>query len=273
MTTLRASPSVASAIASRGTPLLAVEGLAISAGRKPLASALTFAVHPGEVWAVLGANGAGKTTLLATLVGLHRADAGRITLGERPLEDWPLAEAARLRGFLPQFVRDAFAAPVIDIVLAGRHPHLSRWRWEGEDEARVARDALARVDLSDFADRDVTTLSGGERQRVAIAALLAQETPLLVLDEPIAHLDLLHQIALLEHLAALARERDKAVVLSLHDPNLARRFATHALVLKAGAPARAGAVETVVDAPTLSAAYGHPLAAITFEGRVVFVPR
>ena len=154
--------------------------------------------------AVLGANGAGKTLFLDTLVGLRPVRGGAVRLAGKPAHEWSALEAARMRAFLPQTLHDAFSASVLDVVVLGRHPYLSRWAWEGDGERRRALAALDAVDLGELAGRDVTTLSGGERQRVAIAALLVQEAPLLLLDEPVAHLDLHHQITILEHLAALA---------------------------------------------------------------------
>jgi iron complex transport system ATP-binding protein len=263
---MRASPS---------PPMLEVDALTIGIAGRTLIRDLSLRVGAGEVWAVLGSNGAGKTTLLHSLAGLHRVDRGAITLLGKPLSAWTVADAATVRGFLPQFIQDSFGAAVIDIVLMGRHPHLSRWRWEGDEDRALAAAALAAMDLAAFAQRDITTLSGGERQRTAIAALLAQDPQLLLLDEPIAHLDLHHQITVLAHLADIARTRGKAIVLSLHDPNLARRFATHALVLSGDGGVRAGPAGDVLDAATLSAAYGHPIIDIGDEvngGPRVFIP-
>jgi iron complex transport system ATP-binding protein len=252
-------------------PLLAAKGLGVAVGARLLVRDLTFALRAGEVWALLGANGAGKTTLLNTLVGLHRPAAGSIRLDGRDVRDWPPADAARRRAFLPQFVHDAFAASVLEIVLTGRHPHLSRLEWESGADERIARAALAALDLGALAVRDVTTLSGGERRRVAIAALLAQESPLLVLDEPVAHLDLHHQIAVLAHLATLARDAGRGVLFSVHDPNLATRFATHALLLSPDG-VLAGPLDRVLDASRLSTAFRHPLVAVEAAGRTFYVP-
>ncbi|MEO7760301.1 MAG: ABC transporter ATP-binding protein [Casimicrobiaceae bacterium] len=257
---------------SAAPPPYQVEHLSAGVTGRTLLRDLSLTVQRGEVWAILGSNGVGKTTLLHTLIGLHRADSGSIALCGRPLADWPVGDAAAVRGFLPQFIHDSFAARVIDMVLMGRHPHLSRWQWEGDDDLALAHAALEAVDLLAFAQRDVTTLSGGERQRVAIAALLTQDPLALLLDEPVAHLDLHHQITVLRHLSGLARTRDKAIVMSLHDPNLACRFATHALVMFGDATSRAGPIDTVVDAATLSGAYGHPIAEVAAGGRAVFVP-
>jgi iron complex transport system ATP-binding protein len=112
-----------------------------------------------------------------------------------------------LRGWLPQSRSEAFSSTVLETALVGRHPHLARWNWESENDARIARQALAAVGLGELAQRDVQTLSGGERQRLSIATLLAQAPQLYLLDEPLAHLDLNHQIATLELFSALARER------------------------------------------------------------------
>ena len=251
--------------------LLQAQGLRLQAGDRLLANDLSFDVQAGQLWAVLGPNGSGKTTLLHALAGLQPPAAGAIALGDRPLADWSAGDAACLRGLLPQTLNDAFSASVLDIVLIGRHPHLARWAWEDEDDRRIARAALAAVDLQGFEDHDVLTLSGGERQRVGLAALLAQDPLLLLLDEPLAHLDLHHQIALLQHLQRLAREQGKAVVMAVHDLNLAQRFASHALVLCADRHV-AGPVSAVMTPEVLGAAFGHPLQRVEAAGQTLFVP-
>jgi iron complex transport system ATP-binding protein len=251
--------------------LLRADGLRLEAGSRVLVHGLDLDVRAGQVWAVLGPNGSGKTTLLHTLAGLQPPAAGQVWLADKPLADWPAGEAACLRGLLPQALADAFSASVLDLVLLGRHPHLARWAWEGADDLRIARAALAAVDLAGFERRDVLTLSGGERQRVGLAALLAQDPLLLLLDEPLAHLDLHHQVAVLTHLRRLAEEDGKAIVLAVHDLNLARRFATHALVLTPG-DHRAGPVDAVMDEATLGAAFGHRLRRVVAAGRTLFVP-
>lgn len=246
--------------------------LAICAGRRTLVEHLWLQVRPGELWAVLGANGAGKTLLLGTLAGLRPAAQGAIHLAGRPLSQWPALEVAKRRAFLPQAAHDAFSSNVLDVVLLGRHPHMSRWGWEGVAERRMAMAALEAVEMEGLAGRDVVTLSGGERQRVAIAALLVQDAPLLLLDEPVAHLDLHHQIAILGHLAALAREQGKAVMLSVHDLNLAARFATHALLYLGDGRVDLGQIDAVMSDVALSSAFRYPVARTEFGGRSVFVP-
>ncbi|MEO7744231.1 MAG: ABC transporter ATP-binding protein [Usitatibacter sp.] len=247
-------------------------GLAIHVGGRTLVQQLSLQVRPGELWAVLGANGAGKTLLLDTLAGLRPASRGSIDLAGRPLPQWPALEIAKRRAFLPQAVHDAFSASVLDVVLLGRHPHMSRWGWEGEAERRMAVAALQAVEMDGLAARDVVTLSGGERRRVAIAALLVQDAPLALLDEPVAHLDLHHQIAILERLAALVREQGKAVMLSVHDLNLAARFATHALLFRGDGRVDLGPLEAVMSDAALSSAFRYPVARATLGGRSVFLP-
>jgi len=252
-------------------PLLETRNLTLGIGSRTLLRELGFQLKPGEVWCLLGPNGAGKTTLLNTMVGLREAQGGELKLAGRALHDWPLNEAARLRSFLPQSVHDAFSASVLDCVLLGRHPYRLRWQWESEEEHQIALAALAAVDLSGFEARDVLTLSGGERQRVALAALLAQDTPLLLLDEPLAHLDLHHQVQVLEHLGKLARERGRGVLFTVHDLNLAARFASHALLLTPQGAVRQGPINEVMTEPDLHCAFGHRVARVEAGGRALFV--
>ena len=245
---------------SNACPLIATNALTISVGQRTLVRDLTMNVNAGEVWCILGANGAGKTLFLNTLVGLRKADGGIILFSGRPLDQWPGIETARARAFLPQHIHDTFSATVLDTVLMGRHPHLSRWAWESESDRDVALAALHTVGLADMAQRDITTLSGGERQRAAIAALLAQDTSLLLLDEPVAHLDLRHQILVLAHLARLARAREKAVIFSAHNLNLAFRFASHALLFHGDGVVDAGPIKEVMNEAALSHAFDYPVA-------------
>ena len=156
--------------------------------------------------------------------------------------------------------------------MLGRHPYLSRWQWEGEDEREIALAALAAVDLAGFERRDVLTLSGGERQRVALAALIAQDAPLLLLDEPVSHLDLHHQVLVLEHLVGLARVRAKGVLFTVHDLDLAARFASHALLLTPEATVLHGPIASVMSEAALQGAFAHGVTRVEAAGRTLFVP-
>jgi iron complex transport system ATP-binding protein len=251
-------------------PLLATRKLAVSIAGIDVCKELDFAVERGECWAILGRNGAGKTTLLHTLAGLRPPAAGSIDIDGRALASLPARELARVRGLLPQDDFDTFPATVLETVLIGRHPHLPRWQWEGPADLSIVRTALASVDIGAAELRDVRTLSGGERRRVALATLLAQEPQLFLLDEPASHLDLAHQVALLDRLTALAREQDKALLMVLHDVNLAARYCDHALLLERGS-ALAGTAAELLTAERLSPLYGVTLRTLHDGARRVFV--
>lgn len=251
--------------------LLEIDELTIRVAGRTLVRDLTMRVNPGEVWCILGANGVGKTLLLHTVVGLRGPTGAAIRFAGRPAGEWTTLEAAKIRAFLPQTLHDAFSAKVLDVVMMGRHPHLSPWAWEGEIERRLALKVLDAVNLRDMSERDVLTLSGGERQRAAIAALMVQDSPLLLLDEPVAHLDLRHQIAILQRLADLAKLGRSAVVFSIHDLNLAARFATHAMLFRADGFVDHGLIRDVMGESALSTAFRHPVARIAVGERTVFV--
>jgi iron complex transport system ATP-binding protein len=246
-------------------------GLGLQVGPRTLVDDLHLHIGRGELWALVGPNGSGKTTLLHTLAGLRAPDAGTLRLAGRAYADWPAGEAACLRGLLPQVIGDSFSAGVLELVLIGRHPHLARWAWEGEGDREIARAALAAVDMAGCEDRDVRSLSGGERQRVAIAALLAQDPLAMLLDEPLAHLDLHHQLLLMRHLQTLVVAQRRAVLMSVHDLNLAARFATHALVLGPRGH-HAGPAAEVLQEAVLSEAFGHALQRVRAGEHWLFVP-
>jgi len=254
------------------TALLRARGLAVSIAGKQVTRELNLALYPGERLAILGRNGVGKTTLLHTLAGLRAPAAGEIRLGGATYAALGARGAAKQRGLLPQHQGDAFPATVLETVLIGRHPHLSRWDWESEADAELARDALAEVGLADLATRSIQTLSGGERQRVALATLLVQQPRVYLMDEPLAHLDLNHQIAMLELLSRRTRENNAALVMVLHDVNLAARFSDQALLLYGDGEHELGASAAVLDAARLSRLYGHPLRVIDDGEQRWFVP-
>ena len=254
------------------TPLLETQDLLLSVGGRTLVRGMSFRLNAGEVWCLLGPNGSGKSTFLHTAVGLREPQGGALRLASRALADWAVAAAARQRAFLPQNFHDAFSASVLESVMLGRHPYLPRWQWEGEDDRELAVAALRAVDLAGFEQRDVLTLSGGERQRVALAALIAQDAPLLLLDEPVSHLDLHHQVLVLEHLVRLARDRAKGVLFTVHDLDLAARFASHALLLTPQATVLHGPVAEVMTETALQGAFGHRVTRVQAAGRTLFVP-
>jgi iron complex transport system ATP-binding protein len=187
---------------------------------------------------------------------------------------WSARDAACLRGFLPQGGDALFGLSALQAVLLGRHPH-SRSQfglaWESDEDLSVAQQALARLDLAELGEREVSTLSGGERQRVALAALLAQDPLVWLLDEPLNHLDLRHQLGVMALLREQALQQGRLVIASVHDATLAVRFATHALVIVAPGQALAGPVDEVLTDAVLTRALGHKLRRIEVDGQSVVV--
>jgi iron complex transport system ATP-binding protein len=236
--------------------ILTAQGLRVTRGGRVLLNVPHLAVRPGEVLAVLGANGAGKSTLLRCLAGELRPDSGEVTLLGRALPRWPAREMARHRAVMPQASALAFPLRAREVAALGRIP------WGGGEAGVEA--ALAAAGAAHLAARWYGTLSGGEAQRVQLGRVLAQlhgtppERSLLMLDEPTASLDLMHQHRILAAARARAAE-GAAVVMVLHDLHLAARHATHVLLLREGAPLASGTVAEMLDAPLLSAAYGVPL--------------
>ena len=252
--------------------LLEARQLVVEIGGRCIVNSLDLAVNSGERLAILGRNGAGKSTLLSTLAGLRPPVDGSVELGGTPYAALTPRVAALRRAWLGQALADPFASTVLETALTGRHPHLGRWDWESTRDAELARSALAAVGLAGFEQRQIHTLSGGERQRLAIATLLAQAAPLYLLDEPLAHLDLNHQMAVLELFSGAARDCGAGVIMVLHDPALAHRFCDQALLIDGDGHCESGAVDAILTAEKLSNLYGYRLRQFTHEGRRCFVP-
>jgi iron complex transport system ATP-binding protein len=252
--------------------MISTHGLSLKAGSRTLVDKLDWTVGRGECWCVIGRNGAGKSTLMRTLAGLRQPDAGGVCVDGRPLADWPLDELARKRAYLPQSRSDAFAYRVLETVLAARHPYHGQRYWEGGDDHAIAMSALASMEVAELAQRDVRSLSGGERQRVAIAAMLAQDTPLLLLDEPANALDLAHQVSMMRLIGKLCREQGKTAVMIGHDLNLAQQACSHVLLLMGDGSWDAGPIDTVMTAEALGRYLGHPIEIVMHGTQRIFVP-
>jgi iron complex transport system ATP-binding protein len=249
---------------------LTATGVSVHAGARELVRGLSIEFSPGEVVAILGRNGSGKTLTLHTLAGLRRPAAGDVALDGVPIPELKRRAVALRLGLLPQDLEDAFVTTAMETVLIGRHPHLALWQWETAEDERLARAALAAVDMGDFAARRTDTLSGGEQRRVAVAALLAQQPGIFLLDEPTNHLDPHHQLVVLELFRGLARS-GSTVVTTLHDATLAARFADRVLLLHGDGRWTLGSVDTALTAASLSELYLAPMMELSQDGRRVFV--
>lgn len=233
--------------------MLTTTGLAIHAGSRALVTGLDWSVDRGEFWCVLGRNGAGKSSLLHVLAGLVPPASGLVIVAGEPVHVADPLSLARKRGLMMQQVVDSFACTVFDAVAIGRAPLRTGWTWDNAEDVAKVNQALVHVGMLERAGDDVTRLSGGERQRVALAALLAQQVPLMLLDEPTSHQDVAHQLAVMRLLRELAE--DHAVIATCHDINLAMRFATHALLIGEGFHAF-GSVQQVLTPDSLQRAFG-----------------
>lgn len=250
---------------------LTLEQLVVRIPGRPPGAPLNLTVRPGQVWGVLGPNGAGKTTLLHTLAGLRPASQGQISLNGRPLTALRRKQVSRQVGLVFQDHQDGFPATVLETALIGRHPWLSAWQRETQEDAALAEASLRALDVLHLQDRLVSTLSGGERQRVAIATLMTQAPDIWLLDEPTNHLDLHHQVAVMKLLKQQAASR-KAVFMCLHDLNMAARWCDHLLLLYPDGEACWGAAPDMLLPSALERLYGQRLMTVEIDGAPVFVP-
>jgi iron-siderophore transport system ATP-binding protein len=247
------------------THSLAAEGLTLGYGERVVIDDLDLVVPPGRVTAVVGANACGKSTLLRSMSRLLAPRGGRVLLDGRSVHRLPAKELARTLGLLPQSPIAPEGITVADLVGRGRNPHQGLFsRWSRDDDAAVAT-ALEATQTTTLADRPVDELSGGQRQRVWIAMALAQQTDLLLLDEPTTFLDVAHQIEVLDLLTDLNRTRGTTVVMVLHDLNLAARYADSLVALAGGRIHAAGAPADVLTEDCVRAVFG-------LESRVVVDP-
>ena len=203
--------------------------MAWNAGDLPIVERVSFDAAPGEFIALMGRNGAGKSSVLDLIAGLRTPSAGLFAIDDEPLAEWSAIERARAIGHLPQSVHAAAAVTVDQVVMMGRYPHADRWFESDADRAAVER-AMAECECLEFRGRRISTLSGGERQRVLLAACLAQQPRLLLLDEPAAFLDIDQQLHCFDLLKRQAASGVTCITVS-HDLNLALEFCTRLIVL------------------------------------------
>ena len=235
---------------------LTVEDLSLSYGDRTVIDHLDLSVPAGKVTVIVGPNACGKSTLLRSLSRLLAPRTGRVVLDGKDVHRVPARQLARTLGLLPQSPIAPEGITVADLVGRGRHPHqgmFSRWNAEDDDAVAAALDATATAEL---AERSVDELSGGQRQRVWIAMALAQQTDLLLLDEPTTFLDVSHQIEVLDLLTDLHRTRGTTIVMVLHDLNLAARYTDHLVALSAGRLHAAGPPAHVLTEETVRAVFG-----------------
>ncbi|MBE9548257.1 MAG: ABC transporter ATP-binding protein [Proteobacteria bacterium] len=264
-----------------GTSMLRTRGLGLEIPGRVLLESLDWQIQRGETWALLGRNGSGKSTLLHTLAGVRPLQSGTIELPDQglfhPAESLSRRTIARQMALLQQHTSYSFDATVLQMAMAGRHPHLGAWQQESARDFAIARQALKDMDLEGLEQRNVSSLSGGEARRLAFATMLVQETPLLLLDEPSNHLDIGHQIQIMRKLRSLvetgsAEKGRCAALVAIHDLNLAARYCSHVLMLFGDGRYLAGPLDEVLSSKQLSELYNYPIEQLLWDQGRCFLP-
>jgi iron complex transport system ATP-binding protein len=254
-------------------PILTLSDVVVAFDALRAVDGVSLAVPRGERRAIIGPNGAGKTTLFKTLLGLIPPLGGKVTLDGRPVDRLTRRELAQSMAYVPQAQVMEFAYTVLDLVLMGRTAHLGPFSAPGARDHERAQAALADLGIAELASAEANRISGGQRQLCLVARALAQDAPLLVMDEPTASLDLGNRLLVLERVRALSAQ-GYGVVFSTHDPDQARELATRVAVIAEGRLAAYGTPHETLTGPTLSAVYGvEVMVERTESGRYVVAPR
>jgi iron complex transport system ATP-binding protein len=233
------------------------QGVCVQIGAASLLRSIDLEIPSGAVTVLMGPNGAGKTTLLRVLGGLDAPSAGEISWGADALVDLEVLERARRVSHVGHEAAPPFPWTAFELVLMGRAPHLGLQALEQEEDHARAREALRAVELDGFESRTIDSLSAGEAQRLMWARALCQDTPVLMLDEPVSHQDPRHALNLMELLRSLAR-KGRTILVVLHDVSLAMRYADHVVLLRDGELLASGPTEATVTTDVLSQVYGAP---------------
>ncbi|MGX5667942.1 ABC transporter ATP-binding protein [Rhizobium daejeonense] len=242
-------------ISERG---LSTSAITLAYRDRPIIRDLDIAIAEGSFSVIVGANGSGKSTLLKALARLLKPETGSVLLDGQAITTLPSVEIARRIGLLPQTAEAPEGITVADLVARGRYPHQSFFRqWSRQDETVVVA-SMQAAGIAELADRAVDTLSGGQRQRAWIAMVLAQETPILLLDEPTTFLDMAHQADLLDLLQQLNTDMGRTVIAVLHDLNQACRYATHIIAMREGSVVAEGRPADVVTEEMLEKVFDLP---------------
>lgn len=261
--------------APTGQPVLSGRGLTVGYGTGPVVlDGVDIDLPGGQITSIVGPNGCGKSTLLRTLARLLSPSRGEVLLDGEPIRSLRGRTLATRLAVLPQTPQAPEGLTVADLAARGRSPHQPWYRqWSPEDE-RIAAEAIAQTGMTDYSERMLDELSGGQRQRAWIAMTLAQQTPILLLDEPTTHLDLAHAVDVLDLVVDLCRDHGKTIVMVVHDLGLAARFSDHLIAMRQGAVVAQGSPEEVLTEANLQDIFG--LRAHVFpdpqDGLVTVVP-
>ncbi|MGI9280127.1 MAG: ABC transporter ATP-binding protein [Endozoicomonas sp.] len=246
---------------------LTLDQACLQVGRKTILQSTSLDITPGKITAILGPNGSGKSTLLKLFSGLLEPSEGQILMGGKSLKSCHRKTLAKKMALLPQHSPVPLGMSVSDLVACGRYPHAGPFGRLKKDDHRAISSALSRVGMDDYAHERVDHLSGGEMQRVWLAMVLAQETGILLLDEPTSWLDIAHQLRLLEIVRQLNQEKQTTVVWVLHDLNQALQYSDEVVLMNQGQVVRKGAATQVLDKGIISKVFGVETREVQLEGR------
>jgi iron complex transport system ATP-binding protein len=254
---------------------LRAAGLTVGYTDDPVIEGLTVDLPSSGITMIVGGNGCGKSTLLRALARLLPPRAGAVLLDGKPIDELPTKQVARILGLLPQAPVAPDGITVAELVDRGRTPHRAWFGRRGQKDDDAVAEALTLTSMTDLADRPVDEMSGGQRQRAWIAMALAQETDLLLLDEPTTHLDLAHQVELLELLTELVRRRGTQIVVVMHELNLAARYGDYLIAMRGGAVVMHGAPGEVMTAEAIEEIFDLPCVIVPdpIVGTPMVVPR
>lgn len=252
-------------------PLIKLENVWFTYTEAPVLKNINLEIQQGEFLGIIGPNGCGKTTLLRLISGVLNQDSGKIYLNGKEINKWKRKEIAQIVGVVPQESYIPFAYTVKEVVMMGRTPHLSLLQLEGKKDLEIVKKAMELTEIEQFANRYLDTLSGGERQRVLIARALAQEPQILLLDEPTLHLDLYHQVEILDLVKTLNNKHGITVLFITHDLNLAAIYCQRLILLSEGELVCSGSPEEVIKEEIIQKVYKTKVAISRHP--VYFVPQ
>jgi iron complex transport system ATP-binding protein len=255
--------------------MLKIESLSVDYGARRVLHDVSLSVQSGEILALIGPNGAGKSSLIRAVSGVIPVRSGQVRTNGGEFASLNPMQRARYIATVPQAISLPPAFTVWETVLLGRTPYLNFLGQFSKEDENLARRALERVHADELSERRVGELSGGERQRILLARALCQSTPILLLDEPTAHLDLQYQVSLLELVRKLVREDNLAVLIALHDLNLAARYADRVALMVAGRITALGSPREVLTPELISHAYSLPVQVVEhpFAGGPLVLPK
>ena len=252
--------------------MIDMKNLSFSYGNKKVLDKINLSVHPGDFLGILGPNGSGKTTLIKLMNGFLPPDHGEILIKGRALKSYSARDLALLVSYVPQEIPVLFPYTVTEVVMSGRFPHIGPLGRESQRDMEIVARAMETARLNDLADKKMTDLSGGERQRATIAACFAQETEIILLDEPVSALDIRFQKEILNLVSSFNREEGRTVVMAIHDLNTAYRFCNRVVFLQNGSVAFSGETGAVMRQDVIEKVYDtRVLISENRDGRI-FIP-